>query len=426
MTGRPPLSLSWQWRWRAGRWRSWGWPRRAPRGTPGSWTSWWRRGVAPPPRPGACAWRALPRGPLDADLRDAPDLFPVLAVALARLGGRLAGLSGLVHKESDRLAEMARLLGELGASLQREGDEVRAVGGARLVAPSHDLDPAGDHRVAMALAVAGLVAPGLRLADPGCVGKSWPRFWEAWEGLVGNGMTQASWLAREHLSAAGVGDLVPARPRGRRDHRRPDPGRPGGAPLAAQPAVGRRGAGPGRRQLPAGARLLSRAAGAAWRQAPEAGPHRDPAPDLSPAVAAGWPAPRATAPATPGLGRGPAGAGTPAAACAAASRSGDQPWKRWSGVDRPGRWPEGGSGCCWPDSGTRRSPTPMVRAGRSGRVVWRRWLPESGGPRRKPRRAGWRRRWRQATRPWKRWSASWTRRTWCGTRPGPPPPEGTP
>lgn len=125
--------------------------------------------------------------PLDADLRDAPDLFPALAVALARLGGRLVGLSGLVHKESDRLGEMERLLGELGASLQRDGDELRARGGTRLAAPSHDLSPAGDHRVAMALAVAGLVAPGLRLGEPRCVGKSWPRFWEAWEGLVGQG-----------------------------------------------------------------------------------------------------------------------------------------------------------------------------------------------------------------------------------------------
>jgi 3-phosphoshikimate 1-carboxyvinyltransferase len=123
--------------------------------------------------------------PLEADLRDAPDLFPALAVALARLGGRLVGLSGLVHKETDRLREMVRLLGELGASLHRDGDELRARRGARLVAPSHDLNPAGDHRVAMALAVAGLVAPGLRLGEPQCVGKSWPRFWEAWEGLVG-------------------------------------------------------------------------------------------------------------------------------------------------------------------------------------------------------------------------------------------------
>jgi 3-phosphoshikimate 1-carboxyvinyltransferase len=125
--------------------------------------------------------------PLEADLRDTPDLFPALAVALARLGGRLVGLSGLVHKETDRLGEMVRLLGELGAFLQRDGDELRARGGARLVAPSHDLCPAGDHRVAMALAVAGLTVPGLRLAGPGCVAKSWPGFWDAWKGLVGQG-----------------------------------------------------------------------------------------------------------------------------------------------------------------------------------------------------------------------------------------------
>ncbi|MCU0290811.1 MAG: 3-phosphoshikimate 1-carboxyvinyltransferase [Thermoanaerobaculaceae bacterium] len=125
--------------------------------------------------------------PLDADLRDTPDLFPVLAVALARLGGRLSGLAGLVHKESDRLGEMVRLLRELGMPLHREGDEVRASGGGRPVPPGHELDPAGDHRIAMALAVAGLTVPGLRLADSGCVGKSWPGFWDAWEGLVGTG-----------------------------------------------------------------------------------------------------------------------------------------------------------------------------------------------------------------------------------------------
>ncbi|HPC81898.1 MAG TPA: 3-phosphoshikimate 1-carboxyvinyltransferase [Thermoanaerobaculaceae bacterium] len=125
--------------------------------------------------------------PLEADLRDTPDLFPVLAVALTRLGGRLTGLGGLVHKESDRLAEMVRLLAEMGAELRVAGDEVSAPGGGRLVAPPHPLDPAGDHRLAMALAVAGCVAPGLRLASPGCVAKSWPAFWTAWDGLLEQG-----------------------------------------------------------------------------------------------------------------------------------------------------------------------------------------------------------------------------------------------
>lgn len=122
--------------------------------------------------------------PLEADLRDTPDLFPVLALAVAKLGGRLRGLGGLVHKESDRLAEMNRLLGEMGAELKLAGDEMSAPGGAQLVAPHHPLDPAGDHRLAMALAVAGCTVPGLHLACPGCVGKSWPTFWSAWDGLL--------------------------------------------------------------------------------------------------------------------------------------------------------------------------------------------------------------------------------------------------
>lgn len=125
--------------------------------------------------------------PLEANLRDTPDLFPVLALAVARLGGRLSGLGGLVHKESDRLAEMVRLLGEMGVELRLSGAEVSAPGGARLVAPPHALDPAGDHRLAMTVAVAGCLVPGLRLGGSECVGKSWPAFWSAWDGLLEQG-----------------------------------------------------------------------------------------------------------------------------------------------------------------------------------------------------------------------------------------------
>ena len=39
----------------------------------------------------------------------------------------------------------------------------------------------------MALAVAGCVVPGVRVLDPGCVAKSWPGFWRAWEALVAEG-----------------------------------------------------------------------------------------------------------------------------------------------------------------------------------------------------------------------------------------------
>ena len=329
--------------------------------------------------------------PLEADLRDAPDLFPVLAVALARLGGRLSGLSGLVHKESDRLGEMVRLLGELGASLRREGDEMRAGG-------------AGSARR----------RPLTTSIRPATTASPWPWRWQAWwrpgsgwpshsawaspgpaSGRHGRGWrdrddAEASWLSREHLSLLAWETSFLPDPSAGETAVGPDSGRPGGAPLAPQPAPGRRGAGPGCRQLPAGARLLPRAAGAARRQAPQTGAYRVPATDLSPAVAARWPAPRAAAPASPGMGRGPAGADRPAAPRAVASRAEARPWRRWSGAGRPGRWAGGGSECWWRGSGRRRSRTPKARAGRSGRVVWRRSFPVSGGPRRKARRAGWR------------------------------------
>lgn len=50
------------------------------------------------------------------------------------------------------------------------------------MAPAHrveaEIDPHGDHRVAMAFAVLGLRTGGIRVLDPGCVGKSYPQFWE--------------------------------------------------------------------------------------------------------------------------------------------------------------------------------------------------------------------------------------------------------
>ena len=122
---------------------------------------------------------------LEADLRDAPDLFPALAVVVARHGGRLTGLAGLRTKESDRLAVMLDRLVALGFVVHGGEDSFAAPGGLPTrPAPAVALDPAGDHRIAMALAVAGLVASGVRIADPTCVAKSWPEFWASWRAIV--------------------------------------------------------------------------------------------------------------------------------------------------------------------------------------------------------------------------------------------------
>ncbi len=122
--------------------------------------------------------------PLEADLRDTPDLFPALAVVVARAGGRLEGLQGLAAKESHRLEVMGGHLRALGFDVRWDEVSFSARPGEGSRAPDVPLHPHGDHRIAMALAVAGCVVPGVRVADPECVAKSWPDFWSRWCALA--------------------------------------------------------------------------------------------------------------------------------------------------------------------------------------------------------------------------------------------------
>ncbi|MCU0232425.1 MAG: 3-phosphoshikimate 1-carboxyvinyltransferase [Thermoanaerobaculales bacterium] len=125
--------------------------------------------------------------PIAADLESTPDLFPALAVvaACAPPGSRLTGLGNLAHKESDRLTVMVANLRGLGAVLE-VGESALTVASPlrRQSGAARPVTAAGDHRVAMAMAVAALAAGPLTVDDGSCVGKSFPGFWAAWEGLV--------------------------------------------------------------------------------------------------------------------------------------------------------------------------------------------------------------------------------------------------
>jgi 3-phosphoshikimate 1-carboxyvinyltransferase len=102
------------------------------------------------------ALRAIAVGPMRVAL--AIDEIPLLAVLATQASGRtvIGGVSELRVKESDRVRAMARGLSAMGARIQEEGDRLVIEGPARL--RGADVDAAGDHRVAMALAVAGLAA----------------------------------------------------------------------------------------------------------------------------------------------------------------------------------------------------------------------------------------------------------------------------
>ncbi len=125
--------------------------------------------------------------PLTADLEQSPDLFPALVAvaACAPPGSRFSGIDHLAHKESDRLAVMVHNLGRLGAECSWDGPHLVVEKNLRTDREStRDVTAAGDHRIAMAMAVAALGAGPLTLDDPDCVSKSFPGFWTTWERLT--------------------------------------------------------------------------------------------------------------------------------------------------------------------------------------------------------------------------------------------------
>lgn len=109
---------------------------------------------------------------------DMIDEFPALFVAAACASGttRVRGAAELRVKESDRIAAMAAGLRRLGIRVDETPDGADIHGG-RL--RSGSVDSLGDHRVAMAFAVAGQLADGpVQVEDVGNVSTSFPEFAE--------------------------------------------------------------------------------------------------------------------------------------------------------------------------------------------------------------------------------------------------------
>jgi 3-phosphoshikimate 1-carboxyvinyltransferase len=114
------------------------------------------------------------------------DEVPVLAVAAAMARGttHIRDARELRVKESDRIAAIARELGRLGAVVTEQPDGLVIEGGQPLVGAR--VSSGGDHRLAMALTVAGLVAEGETVVeDTACIATSFPGFAEAINALAG-------------------------------------------------------------------------------------------------------------------------------------------------------------------------------------------------------------------------------------------------
>src|SRR5262249_26466895 len=113
------------------------------------------------------------------------DELPVLSAIApyTRDGIEIRDAKELRVKESDRIALVARNLRAMGAECEERDDGLRVPGGQKL--HGAEIDSGGDHRIAMAFAVAALRAEGDSVIQGAAAAKiSFPGFFDMLEGVV--------------------------------------------------------------------------------------------------------------------------------------------------------------------------------------------------------------------------------------------------
>lgn len=123
------------------------------------------------------------------DASPIPDLIPVLSVVASVAAGetRVENAYRLRLKESDRLQSTANLLRALGGQVEEKEDGLVITGVP--VLHGGETQTQNDHRLAMSAAVAACAAMGeVTVDNDACVAKSYPRFWEDYGSLKGEGL----------------------------------------------------------------------------------------------------------------------------------------------------------------------------------------------------------------------------------------------
>ena len=122
------------------------------------------------------------RSPGSVDMADMPDMAQTLAAVavFADAPTRVTGVALIRGHETDRIAAVVAELGRAGirADEHRDGFTVH---------PGHPrptrIETYDDHRMAMSFALLGLRVPGIEIADPACVAKTFPGFWDVLDEL---------------------------------------------------------------------------------------------------------------------------------------------------------------------------------------------------------------------------------------------------
>ncbi|WP_339078647.1 3-phosphoshikimate 1-carboxyvinyltransferase [Novacetimonas hansenii] len=142
-------------------------------------------------QPDAAAWHVIqsfPHMPAVIDGSQMQDAIPTLAVMAMfnETPVRFVGIENLRVKECDRTHALATQMQRINPAYAREeGDDL-------LVFPHPDpantakdvrIETYDDHRIAMSFALAALKIPGLSILNPGCVGKTFPAYWDTLRAL---------------------------------------------------------------------------------------------------------------------------------------------------------------------------------------------------------------------------------------------------
>jgi 3-phosphoshikimate 1-carboxyvinyltransferase len=121
---------------------------------------------------------------IDIDMNAISDTVQTLAVVAAFAEGptTIRKVAHIRHKETDRISAVAAELRKLGVEVVEQPDGLS-------ITPSNlkgaEIATYNDHRMAMSFATAGLRVPGLRIQNPACVAKTYPRFFQDLSAICG-------------------------------------------------------------------------------------------------------------------------------------------------------------------------------------------------------------------------------------------------
>ncbi|MBA7707043.1 3-phosphoshikimate 1-carboxyvinyltransferase [subsurface metagenome] len=121
---------------------------------------------------------------IQADLSHCIDLLPTMAVLAAVANGvsQFVGIERARLKESNRVAALRDGLERMGIKVGEETNRLTITGSKP---KGSVIDSQGDHRIAMAFSLLGLIAGETTINNAECVSKTFPQFWDILKNIGG-------------------------------------------------------------------------------------------------------------------------------------------------------------------------------------------------------------------------------------------------